>query len=80
MVFYYDRISVKEGIYIERDEENYTNFPDETISKRCTGCRIVFFNSSNFKYQEQICDRCHKMLLGTTLDAKKIQAIWYNNC
>ena len=46
MVFYYDRISTKEGIDIECDEENYMNFPDESTSTRCTGYRIVFLTAA----------------------------------
>ena len=80
MFLYYDRISVKEGIDLECNEEHCMNFSDETISKRCTGFCRVFYNNINFKYQERICDRWYKMLLGTTFDTKKIIILWWNNC
>ena len=77
--FFIMRVSVKEGTDLECDGEHCMTFPDETIPKRCTGCCIVFYNS-NFKYQEQICDRCYITLLGTTFDTKKITILWWNNC
>ena len=52
MVFYFDRISAKEGIDLECRDEHCNKFLDETISKRCSGCCVVFYNNNNFKYQE----------------------------
>ena len=78
MAFYYDRISVREDIDLESYENN-DNLLNETISKRCTGCWLIFYNKVNFKHQERRCDRCFIMLLGTGLKPRSIMVIWWNN-
>ena len=59
-VFYFDRISVTEGVDLE-SHQDYDNFIDETLSKICSGCRVIY-NKSSFNHQERTCDRCYKML------------------
>ena len=39
--FYFDRISMKEGIDLECYNEQYDKVLNETISKRCNSCRVV---------------------------------------
>ena len=78
-VFYFDRISVKEGLDLE-SHEDYDKFIDVTLSKRCSGCRVIFYNKSNFNHQERTSDRCYKMLLGTSFEPKQVHVIWWNNC
>ena len=46
MIFYYDRISVKEGFDTETYEHN-DSFINETLSKRCNGCCVLFYNRTN---------------------------------
>ena len=79
MVFYFDRISVKEGISLECYDEQHDKVLNETISKRCSGCRVVFYNSNNFKYKGRTCDRCYKMLFGTSFEPRQAHVIWWNN-
>ena len=79
MIFYYDRISVKKGIDTITYEHN-DSFINETISKRCDGCHIIFYNRRNFNYKEWTCDRCYKILLGAGFKPKNIYVIWWNNC
>ena len=79
MIFYYDRISVKEGIDTKTYEHN-DRFINGTLSKRCDGCCVIFYNRRNFNYKERTCDRCYKILLGTDLEPKNIYVIWWNNC
>ena len=50
MVFYFDGISVNEGVDLE-SHENYDKFNDINISKRCSSCRVIFYNKSNFNHQ-----------------------------
>ena len=78
-VFYFDRISVKEEVDLESCKD-YDKLIDVTLSKRCSGCHVIFYNKSNFNHQEQTCDRCYKMLLGTSFEPKQIHVIWWNNC
>ena len=78
-VNYFDRISVKEGVDLE-SHKDYDKFIDVTLSKRCGGCRVIFYNKSNFNHQERTCDRCYKMLLGTSFGPKQIHVIWWNHC
>ena len=79
MIFYYDRISVKKGIDTITYEHN-DSFINETISKRCDGCHVIFYNRRNFNYKEWTCDRCYKILLGAGFKPKNIYVIWWNNC
>ena len=78
-VFYFDRISVKEGVDLE-SHEDYDKFIDVTLSKRCSDCCVIFYNKSNFNHQERTCDRCYKMLLSTSFEPKQIHVIWWNKC
>ena len=39
-VFYFDRISVKEGVDLE-SHEDYDKFIDVTLSKRYSVCRVI---------------------------------------
>ena len=77
---YYDRIAVSEGIDIETPQENYDDLINEAVSRSCNGCRVLFFKDLNFNYSERVCNRCHKVLLGTDFEPKKIYIIWWNNC
>ena len=79
MIFYYDRVSVKEGIDTKTYEHN-DSFINGTLSKRYDGCCVIFYNRRNFNYKERTCDRCYKILLGTDLEPKNINVIWWNNC
>ena len=78
MVFYFDRISVKEGVDLE-SHRNYHKFIDVNLSKRCSGCCVIFYNKSNFNHQEWTCDRFYKMLLGTSFEPRQIHVIWWSN-
>ena len=79
MVFYYDRISVKKGIDT-KTHEHHDDIINESLSKRCNGCRILLYNKNNFNYKERTCDRCYKMLLNTDFEHRNIYIIWWNNC
>ena len=79
MTFYHDWISVKEGIDTKTDD-HLDRFIDESISKKCNGCFILFYNKNNFNYRERICKRCHKILLNTVFEPRNIYIIWWNNC
>ena len=79
MVFYYDRISVKEGIDLETYEHR-DECIDECLSKRCEGCRVPFYIKNTFNQKERICDRSLKILLNTELEPKDIPTIFLNNC
>ena len=79
MTFYYNRISAKEGI--DAEIQNHLNrFIDESISKKCNDCCVLFYNKNNFNYRERTCNRCHKILLNTVFEPKTICIIWWNNC
>ena len=77
---YYDRISVSEGIDNETPWENHDNLINEAVSRRCNGCCVLFLKDLNFNYSERVCNRYHKVLLGTDFEPKKIYIIWWNNC
>ena len=52
-MIYYDRIDVSEGIYI-----NKTN-----ASKECDICHYWYFLDFSFKFQLNVCNRCHGLLI-----------------
>ena len=52
-MLHYDRIDVSEGIDI-----NKTN-----ASKQCDICHYWYFLSEGFKFQTQVCNRCHDLLI-----------------
>ena len=79
MVFYYDRISVKEGIDL-KIYEHRDDFIDGCLSIRYDGCRVLLYNKNNFNYKERICDRCYKILLNTEFEPRDIGILWLNNC
>ena len=70
MTFHYDRISVKEGIDTETYKSHLYNFINETFSKKCNACCVLFHNKSNFNYRERTCDKCHKILLNIEFESK----------
>ena len=77
---YYYRISVREGIDIETPWVNHDDLVNEAVSRRCNGCHALFFKDLNFNYKERVCNRCHKVLLGTDFEPKKIYIISWDNC
>ena len=79
MGFYIDRISVMEGSDTETYEDNH-KFINESLSKGCNGCHVLFYIKKNFHYNELTCDRCYKILLNTVFECKNIYFIWWNNC
>ena len=79
MIFYYDRISVNEGI----DTETYkhcNDFINESLSKRWNRCCVLLYNKNDFNYKERACDRCYKILLNTEFEPRNICIIFWNNC
>ena len=79
MIFYYDRISVKEMIDTETYEHCH-DFVNESVSKKCNGCCVLLYNKNSFNYKERTCDRCYKILLNTEVEPRSICIIWWNNC
>ena len=52
-MIYYDRIDVSEGINV-----NETN-----ASKECDVCHYWYFLNFSFKFQPNVCNRCHDVLM-----------------
>ena len=52
-MLYYDRIDVSEGIDI-----NKTN-----ASKECDVCHSWYFLNFSFKFQPNVCNRCHGLVM-----------------
>ena len=69
MIFYYDRILVKEGIDIET-YEHHDGFINESLSKRCNSCHVLPYNKNNFNYNKRTCNRCSKILLNTEFEPR----------
>ena len=51
-MLYYDRIDVSEGINVNKI----------SASKECDICHYWYFVSKVFKFQPNICNRCHDLL------------------
>ena len=49
----FDRIDVSEGIDVKRT----------STSKECDNCHYWYFSNYSFKFQRNICIRCHDLLM-----------------
>ena len=63
---YYHRISVSEGIDIENPWENHDDLINEVVSRRCNGCRVLFFKDLNSTIEKGI--DMLQSLLGTDFE------------
>ena len=52
-MLYYNRIYVFEGIDVNKT----------SASKKCDICRYWYFLSYSFKFQPNVCNRCHDLLM-----------------
>ena len=52
-ILYYDRTDVSEGIYINRT----------SASEECDICHYLCFLNYSFKFQPNVCNRCHDLLM-----------------
>ena len=52
-MLYYDRIDVSEGIDLKKP----------TASKECNICHYWYFLNFSFKFQPNVCNRCHNLLM-----------------
>ena len=52
-MLYFDRIDVSEGIDVNKI----------SASKECDICHYWYFLNYSFKYQPNICNRCHVLLM-----------------
>ena len=52
-MIYFDRIDVSEGIYINKT----------SASKTCDICHYWYFLNYSFKFQPNVCNRCHDLLM-----------------
>ena len=52
-MLYYNRISVSEGIHVN----------NTIASKECNICHYWYFLNKRFKFQPNVCNRCHDFLI-----------------
>ena len=52
-MLYYDRIDVSEGIDVNKT----------SASKKCNVCHCWYFLNYSFKFQPNVCNRCHDLLM-----------------
>ena len=52
-MLYYDRIDVSERINVNKT----------SASKECDVCHYWYFLNYNFKFQQNVCNRCHDLLM-----------------
>ena len=52
-MIYYDRIDVSEGIDVNKT----------SASKECDVCHYWYFLNFSFKFQPNVCNRCHDLLM-----------------
>ena len=52
-MLYFDRIDVSEGTDVNKTNE----------SKACDICHYLYFSNTNFKFQTDVCNRCHDLLM-----------------
>ena len=56
MFIYYSRLSIKERLDIDSPKPHVAD-----TNRRCSCCKEVFVISKNFKFAEQICNKCYKI-------------------
>ena len=52
-MLYYNTIDVSEGINVNKT----------SASKECDACRYWYFLNCSFKFQPNVCNRCHDLLM-----------------
>ena len=52
-VLYFERIDVSEGIDVNKS----------SASKECDICHYCYFLNKGFKFQPNVCNRCHDLLM-----------------
>ena len=52
-MIYYDRFDVSEGIDVNKT----------SATKECDVCHYWYFSNFSFKFQPNVCNRCHDLLL-----------------
>ena len=52
-MIYYDRIDVSEGIDVNKT----------IVSKECDICHCWYFLNKGFKFEPDLCNRCHDLLM-----------------
>ena len=52
-MIYYDRIDVSEGIDVNKT----------SVSEQCDICHYWYFLNYSFKFQPNVCNRCHDLLM-----------------
>ena len=52
-MLYFDKIDVSEGIDINKT----------SVSKECDNCHYWYFLNFSFKFQPNVCNRCHDLLM-----------------
>ena len=60
-MLYYDRIDVSEGIDVNKT----------SASKECDICHYWYFLNYSFKFQPNVCNRCHDLLM-MSINLRKI--------
>ena len=56
-MLYYDRIDISEGIDVNKT----------SASKECDACHYWYFLNFSFKFQPNVCNRCHDLLMSVNL-------------
>ena len=52
-MLYFDRIDISEGIDVDKT----------SVSKECDLCHYWYFLNFSFKFQPNVCNRCHDFLM-----------------
>ena len=56
-MLYFDRIDVSKGIHVNKT----------SASKACDICHYWYFLNYSFKFQSNVCNRCHDLLMSRNL-------------
>ena len=58
-MLYFDKIDVSEG----NNVNNVSDVNKTTASKECDICHYWYFLKKGFKFQPNVCNRCHDLLM-----------------
>ena len=68
-MLYYDRIDVSEGIIVNKT----------SALKECSICHYWYFLNYSFKFQPNVCNRCHDLIM-MSINFSKIAILKIRGC
>ena len=79
MAFYYDKISVNEGIDT-KTFEHHNDLLMKVFQKDVMAAVYFFIKKTILTIENELANKCHKILINPEIEPRNICIIWRNNC